>query len=127
MGSVSERNFDPKNFGNGMGMGMMKGHGGNGISKADLIGSVSAVNAEKSIVTVKDADGKETQVHVNPFTRIRERLTPDGNKTNRRNLNRDDNILALSDLKAGDYVAVTKFDSETKTIEASKIIVAEKK
>lgn len=126
-GPFSERNFNHNNFGNGM-MGGHMGFGFGGMEKLggkiDLAGEVTKVDADKSLVTVKDVDGKETQVHVNPFTKIREKFNPDAKKA--RKTKRDFDEFTLSDLKAGDYVAVKKMDTETKIIEAARIVVAAK-
>ena len=45
-------------------------HGGRMLSNPDVMGTVSAVSEKDSTVTIKDADGKETVIHVNPLTRI---------------------------------------------------------
>ena len=101
--------------------------------KADLLGTVSAVDDSKQIVTIKDADGKETQVHVNPLTRIHEmekpETKPDSEDKNRPNERKwpEINELKLEDLKAGAWVMVKKFDTETKTLEAARIMVAKAK
>ena len=107
-----------------------------GVENADLLGTITSVNTESKILTVKDADGKETQVHVNPFTRLKERKRPadsdrlpaQKNKKADRTQNNfpkpENDELELADLKAGDWVAVKKMKAETKTIEAARIIVA---
>ena len=82
--------------------------------KPDLMGTVSAVSQDNKILTVKDADGKETQVHVNPFTRF----VTLGDKAKK---------SALSDVQAGDWVVVSRFKGETKTMEASRIVLAREK
>ena len=79
------------------------------LGKTDFLGTVGTVNTETKVFTVKDSDGKETQVHVNPFTHLRQV----GKK----------NEITLSDIKSGDWVAVKKFETETKTLEASRVIV----
>ena len=124
MGPFSDRNCDGPCFDDGM----MRGRGGMGmgIANADIIGTVSAVNEEKSVITVKDFDGNETQIHVNPFTRIHERMNPtDDARRNRKGRDLDDE-MTVSDVKAGDYVAVQKMNTESKTVEAARIIVAVK-
>ena len=138
MGNFSERNFNPCT----PNMPWMNGPEFGGIENADLLGTITAVNAETKTLTVKDADGKETQVHVNPFTKLKERKSPSvkenepAEKDNapsekKRKLGREQNNfprpeineLKISELKTGDWVAVKKMHTETKTIEAARIIV----
>ncbi len=122
MGNFSEWNMGGRNFGN-FKMKMPKGN--DGIKQAELLGTISSVDASKQIVTVKDVDGKETLVHVNPFTRIRERnCAPGKAPANKNNKRPEINETKIEDLKVGSWVAVSKFDTETKILEASKIIVA---
>ena len=122
MGNSSEWNMGGRNFGN---FNMMMPRGNGGIKNADLLGTISSVDASKQIVTVKDGDGKETLVHVNPFTRIREFDCEPGKAPAKNNNKRPEiNETKLEDLKVGSWVAVSKFDTETKILEASKIIVA---
>ncbi len=101
--------------------------------KADLLGTVSTVNAETKILTVKDADGKETQVHVSPLTRIgslpteeERKAAAEAKKSGEKKIPAQ-NTLALSDVKSGDFVVVKKIDTETKTLEAARIIIAREK
>ena len=112
--------------------------------KNDLLGTVSAVSAENKTISVKDADGKETQVHVNPLTRMNEipskaerekmraetlenrknadkKLPNEGEKPHEMEMK---NEIALSDVKVGDWVMVKKIGSGTKTLEAGRISVA---
>ena len=112
---------------------MQKMGGHEGFKEIDLIGEVTATNAETQILTVKDADGKETQVHVNPFSHIAEKPDAPGEdekepartKKDVREIMRHAQ-LNFSELKAGDYVAVKKMSTETKTIEAARILVVRK-
>ena len=131
------RNMPPQmGMQNGMGMNPMMGMMGMGMrqggmkkEKADLFGTVSAVSTDKKILTVKDADGKETQVHVNPFTRLHAFPTAEERKAafeNRKSGEKKmpaENTLTISDVKVGDWVSVTKLGGETKTIEAGRICV----
>lgn len=117
---------------NGMGM----RHGGMGMARADLFGTVSAVSADKKTLTVKDADGKETQVHVNPFTMLVSLPSAEERKAafeNRKDGERGkmgerklpfENTLTLADVKVGDWVMVSRLGGETKTLEAGRICVA---
>jgi hypothetical protein len=97
------------------------------MGQYDLLGTVSSVNADKQIITVKDADGKETLVHVNPFTRVVEFSVRPVDTTPEKRPPEPPKQLKLSDVKTGDYVAVKKMETETKTIEAAKIIIAKEK
>ncbi|WP_407425885.1 hypothetical protein [Treponema sp.] len=118
MNGVSEKDFEPRLSG------PMAGHGGMGIGGADVFGTVSSISEDKKILTVKDIDGKETEVHVNPFTRINshnEEIEPKDNKKERRHPMEE---VKFSDVQKGDYVAVKKMNTETKTLEAAHIIVA---
>ena len=120
--NFSERNFDQHN--QNMMPKMKFQHGG--IENAVLLGTVTAINEASSMLTVKDADGKETQVHVNPFTRLHPMpKTPVPDEKSEKEKKRPEfNELKLSDLKNGDWIAVTKMKTETKTIEAARIVVA---
>ncbi|MBQ2314679.1 MAG: hypothetical protein II187_07220, partial [Treponema sp.] len=83
-----------------------------------------------------DADGKETVVHVNPLTKInsfpKEKTAPaapaeadeNAKKSDRRPAPVPNTSLALADIKAGDWIAVRKFDTDTKVVEASTVAVA---
>ena len=107
--------------------------------KVDVFGTVSAVSSDSKILTVKDADGKETQIHVNPLTRVNaipsqaerakkleERKTADKNQRAEKKTPPENAParLTLSDVKVGDWVMVQKLGGETKTLEAGKITVA---
>ena len=134
MSPVSERNFMPKNpKANGMQKGMNHRPNHNVMQKADLIGTVSAVNTDTKTITVKDADGKETQVHINPFTHLNAIPTPEERKAAAESKKTGEkkspskNALTISDVKSGDFVAVKKMDTETKTLEAARIIVTKEK
>ncbi|MBQ3670184.1 MAG: hypothetical protein II921_01730 [Treponema sp.] len=101
----------PKKMGN-------KKNGEMKIGKPDLLGTVSAVNQESSIMTVRDADGKETLVHVNPLTKLNAR-TPKAEGKKKQKEER----IGIADVKPGDWVMVKKIDTDTKTLEAGRIFV----
>lgn len=94
-------------------------------SGPDAIGTVSRISASDGTITVRDADGNETTVHINPFTYIK---LFDPQKADRK-LSRDTDktaqpSLTISDIKRGDYVMVRKLNgSTTKTIEAGRITI----
>ena len=98
---------------------MMMMHGGMGgeqhgmrLHGASVFGTVTAVKEADGIITVKDADGKEKQIHVNPLTRIIKEA------------NGKMDELKIGDVKAGQWIAVHKFESDTETAEAQSIFVA---
>ena len=104
-------------------------HGGRMIANPDVMGTVSAVSEKDSTVTIKDADGKETVIHVNPLTRITKILTVEEKEA----LKSDDTTnttktqkavsLTIADIKKGDWIAVAKMETETKVLEAKQIAV----
>ena len=75
-----------------------------------------------------DADGNETKVHVNPFTRLVQFEKPAERTADTADKRRDlpcleDAGINLKDVKTGNWVAVKKFNTETKTAEAADIVV----
>lgn len=116
MGHNSEWNAAPQKFSCGA---MPHEKGGAGMKDISLLGTVSAIDTGKQLVTVKDADGKETQVHVNPFTRLvlfeKPGAPGDGKNANE---------VKIDDIKVGSWIAVSKFENDTKTLEARRIVVA---
>ena len=104
-------------------------HGGKMLSNPDVMGTVTAVSEKDSTVTIKDADGKETVIHVNPLTRITKILTVEEKEA----LKSDDTTnttktqkavsLTIADIKKGDWIAVAKMETETKVLEAKQIAV----
>ena len=111
-------------------------HSGMMMHGVNLMGTVSAVSTDKQTITLKDADGKENVVHVNPLTKInsfpKEKTAPaapaeadeNAKKADRRPAPVPNTSLALADIKAGDWIAVRKFDTDTKVVEASTVAVA---
>ncbi|MCR4822467.1 MAG: hypothetical protein K5873_06295 [Treponema sp.] len=126
------QDFDFRGPNGRMGGEGMMGPGPMGMNKADLVGTVSAVSPDKKTVSVKDADGKERKIHVNPMTRLHQvqpgSASPakaDATPAERRALRGPkDNSLLLADVKVGDFVMVMKLGGETETIEAGRIAVA---
>ncbi|MBQ4378233.1 MAG: hypothetical protein II821_03440 [Treponema sp.] len=129
----SERSFDPKNFDFQMQKHPMHQGFPGGPQKFDYLGTISSVDTEKQLITLKDADGNETKIHVNPFTRTGSFDLPTGNPCQCGNPNCTNkslpapDTLKLEELKAGDWIAVKKFDTDTKTVEAAGIIVSRAK
>mgnify|MGYP006916145515 CR=1 FL=1 len=107
----------------------------------DLSGTVSAVNTDSKTLTVTDADGKETQVHVNPLTKMnsfssgKERKSsastkekePVSSNEERKAAKRGSSRVSLSDVQSGDFVAVKRMGGNTQTVEASRITVVKEK
>lgn len=75
----------------------------------DLMGQVSAVDEKGGTVTIQDLDGKKTVLAVNPFTRIRI-YDSNSDKT-------------ISDIKKGDWIMYSLYNTETENKVASRIIV----
>ena len=104
-------------------------HGGKMLSNPDVMGTVTAISEKDSTVTIKDADGKETVIHVNPLTRITKILTVEEKEA----LKSDDTTnttktqkavsLTIADIKKGDWIAVAKMETETKVLEAKQIAI----
>ncbi len=101
-----------------MGMKVKKNSGA--MSQPELLGTISSVDEKSGIITLKDIDGKEKKVHVNPFTALRQ-------KNDGKTSEKGKKSLEISELKAGDYLAVKKMKTETETIEAAKILVVREK
>ena len=104
-------------------------HGGKMLSNPDVMGTVTAVSEKDSTVTIKDADGKETVIHVNPLTRITKILTAEEKQalksadTTNTTTTEKAAALTISDIKKGDWIAVAKMETETKVLEAKQIAV----
>ena len=104
-------------------------HGGKMLSNPDVMGTVTAISEKDSTVTIKNADGKETVIHVNPLTRITKILTVEEKEA----LKSDDTTnttktqkavsLTIADIKKGDWIAVAKMETETNVLEAKQIAV----
>ncbi len=102
----------------------------NPMHGADILGTVTSIDDNKQLITVKDADGNETKVHVNPFTRLVQFEKPAERTADTADKRRElpcleDAGINLKDVKTGNWVAVKKFNTETKTIEAGHIIVVQ--
>ena len=104
-------------------------HGGKMLSNPDVMGTVTAVSEKDSTVTIKDADGKETVIHVNPLTRITKILTAEEKQalksadTTNTTTTEKASTLTISDIKKGDWIAVAKMETETKVLEAKQIAI----
>ena len=122
--------------------------------KADLIGTVVSVDEKSSIIVVKDADGKDVKVRVSPFTHIvKMPLGPefgekpadaamakgepkDAPKDAPKDFKKGEDRpgknrmppapVSISDIKAGSWVAIDKFKTQTQVVDAQEILVLEK-
>jgi len=117
-------------------IGMMRHHGFGGGFKDDqkvIMGQVKSVDEKNGLVKVTNVDGKDVEVKVVPFTKIR--LTPtncprlpiptqatDKNDKNEQ-LPPPPAPSTISDIKKGDWVAITTYNTETKTTVANHIKV----
>lgn len=77
--------------------------------KMTLLGQISAIDTENSSIKIKDADGKENIISIIPFTRILISNSKDQNE--------------ITDLKAGDWIMYSLFNTETEKKIANRIIV----
>ncbi|MBQ8012817.1 MAG: hypothetical protein IJ257_00255 [Treponema sp.] len=93
--------------------------GKNLTKKTDLLGTVSAVSPDKETMSVKDADGNESQIHINPLTRIKV-ISAQASRAEKKSATEKQ---TFSDVKVGDWVMIDKLGGETKTLEAGKITV----
>ncbi|WP_191013462.1 hypothetical protein [Treponema zioleckii] len=129
-------------------------HAPNAINEGKnvVIGQISSVDSSKSLVKVKNADGKDVEIHVSPFTRImisdsearadlmqarKEMQNPENMQNSndskkdargfQRGKGRPERVqFTISDLKKGSWVMVGTYETNTKTLEAS-VVRAEQK
>lgn len=110
------RDFDDRRGGmpcDGFGAGMGFGRFG-GQDTKQTMGVVSSVNKDNGMITVTDVDGKDTQIHINPATRIIEDNT------------RRPELAEIGSIKKDDWVMVSTFNTDTKTSEAAFIFIRNK-
>ena len=104
-------------------------HGGRMLSNPDVMGTVTAISEKDSTVTIKDVDGKETVIHINPLTKITKILTAEEKEalksadTTNKATRPKAASLSIADLKKGDWIAVAKMETETKVLEAKQIAI----
>lgn len=102
------------------------------FSEKQVMGTISSVNADAQIIVLTDADGKSRKVHINPLTNI-VRVEPNRAFTNTKKgekKNKDErplpfkiDKLSVNDLKAGHWITVQMFSTDTETIEGWNISV----
>lgn len=97
----------------------MRNMPGRGMGHFELIGEVSNIDESKQILTIRDVDGKDHQVHINAFTRSKE---IDVTSTNNNNVK----LCAIKDFSKGDTVVVDSMDTDTTILEARMVAIVKK-
>lgn len=80
--------------------------------KTELLGKITSVDEKNEVIKISDADGKETEVTVTPFTKIR--------------INDEKAEKTVSDIKKGDWILYSLFNTETEKKIAARIYVKTK-
>ncbi|MCQ2610876.1 MAG: hypothetical protein MJ169_03925 [Treponema sp.] len=108
----------------------------------NALGTITAIDQTASTITIADADGKESVIHVNPLTKIFEIKKPgkdfkaekapakDEKAEDKKPAFRPPVFLDFTDLKTGDWIAMKKYHNGTKIPEAKILLIkvaAEKK
>ena len=81
-------------------------------AKTALLGKITSVDEKNDVIKISDADGKETEVTVTPFTKIR--------------INDEKAEKTVSDIKKGDWILYSLFNTETEKKIAARIYVKTK-
>lgn len=113
--------FNQSGYGHRNGYNNMQNRGmhyNRSMMQTDILGTITAISTDSKIITVKDIDGKESSVHINPITKL---LKISKQDTGVRNNNRQ---IDFTDIKTGDWVIIRNLYSETKIFEAAEIIVS---
>ena len=84
------------------------------FSEKQVMGTISSVNADAQIIVLTDADGKSRKVHINPLTNI-VRVEANRAFTNTKKGEKKN--------KAGHWITVQMFNTDTETIEGWNISV----
>lgn len=108
------------------------------FGEKQIMGTISSVNADAQIITITDADGKSRKIHINPLTNIGTlnppKNLPPKDKMPEKKADKKDKMrqlpppffferLEIENLKAGQWVTVQKFNTDTETAEAMNITV----
>ncbi|WP_407397156.1 hypothetical protein [Treponema sp.] len=100
-------------------------HGPFNFAEKQIMGTISSVNLDSQTIVITDADGKNRKIHVNPLTKIalvEPRRTPPkakkGDKKDKPEFPFIIEKLAIDNLKAGHWITVQKFNTDTETAEA---------
>lgn len=105
------------------------------------MGTVTDINTDTMIVTIKDADGKNRRIHINPMTHMAKMPKFEKQMEKHADNNAENKAegkerrfpkfekLSISDLKNGHWISVHKFNADTETIEASfvNVVIPENK
>lgn len=78
-------------------------------SKTALLGKIVSIDEKNGVLNIADADGKETAIIISPFTKIR--------------INDEKAEKTVSDIKEGDWILYSLFNTETEKKIASRIYV----
>ncbi|MCQ2585542.1 MAG: hypothetical protein MJ185_08120 [Treponema sp.] len=78
-------------------------------SKTALLGKIVSIDEKNGVLNIADADGKETAIIISPFTKIR--------------INDEKAEKTVSDIKKGDWILYSLFNTETEKKIASRIYV----
>ncbi len=120
-----------------------------GDEKNVLIGQIKSIDTKEGRLKISNADGKDVEIRVSPFTKImivdpdnRDPKNPGRNdvRSNKKrpaeNMEKSGDLnppamdclkeYSLGDLKKGTWVMVSTFDTSSKTYEASHIIARQK-
>lgn len=95
------------------------------FDELNLLGQIDSIDSAKKIITVKDVDGANHDVHVSDFTRI-DKLNKEPPARDQRQPKDDRPEVSIDDLKKGESIAVYAFETATKIMEAARILVVEK-
>ncbi len=95
------------------------------FDEVNLLGQIDNIDSAKKIITVKDVDGVNHDVHVSDFTKIN-KLNKEPPARDPRQPKDDKPEVSIDDLKKGESIAVYAFETATKIMEAAKILVVEK-
>ncbi len=99
-----------------------KNHSGDPINDTVIIGTVKSVNTKAGVVKVFNADNREIEVTVTPFTKIAVRKSSPHNQGNKHD-KKDFTPDTINDIRAGAWVKITTYRTDTKVLSAAKIAV----
>lgn len=81
-------------------------------AKTALLGKIASIDEKNGVLNIADADGKETAIIISPFTKIR--------------INDEKAEKTVSDIKKGDWILYSLFNTETEKKIAARIYVKTK-
>jgi hypothetical protein len=95
--------------------------GRGGMMRINVMGTVSSVTKDTIVIT--NSDGKDIEIHLNPFTKV---MKAEIDEDSCRPENRPE-IIKIEDVRKGDWVGISSFDTGTSVLEARMIVVPESK